>query len=399
MQLISNPIQKMPCRLLAVAIMVCLISTGCVQDSENMTAGTQAGMNIADSVSSSRIDTPEAVTSEVAVSMILATGLPRGTYGWNPVHSLPNAVWSGNLVINDSCVYLDVSHRLDDSQYQDGYTIPEDELLLSFVRLPEPLTKFNPETEELWVGESGPISSGDEVTIIGSEGWQQQWGYDDWQERWSRTWSSELKSEAQVFEYSGRSYETDCIAHVSFYAVSLNLSEAGDSNNAFNFTRSQLLAGLVAWDQSISNPEDNPQTYLFLVIEPPCVYGIPLINPNINNQDTSRIALRLHRPKVRFKSDENIFWNNYRLWFGNDDPLTNGDIVAWNGYLNPMSSELRMAGCSAKREANLYWLHHFRRDGSPPPPGWTVRASWLPYHERIRDPNRSLSGTADKSNQ
>lgn len=56
-----------------------------------------------------------------------------GLYGWSPEGGFHNAVWSGALVIDGPCVYLDVSH-------QDGIPASEGGPLCSLLRLPEPRT-------------------------------------------------------------------------------------------------------------------------------------------------------------------------------------------------------------------------------------------------------------------
>lgn len=79
---------------------------------------------------------------------------PVGMYDWDPEGGFHNAMWSGTLVIDGPCVYLDVSH-------QDGTPV-QGEPLRSFVRLPGPLTRHDAATGELWVGDHGPMSSGEE---------------------------------------------------------------------------------------------------------------------------------------------------------------------------------------------------------------------------------------------
>lgn len=125
-------------------------------------------------------------------------------YGWDPEGGFPNAVWQGTLTVDGPCVYLDVSHR-DGRPVRDGVT------LLSFVRLPGLLTRFDAAAGELWVGEQGPMSTGDDVVLVGSEGWRQSW--------------NQPGEDSHVFEsvwstQEGRSTPV-CAAHVSFYAASI----------------------------------------------------------------------------------------------------------------------------------------------------------------------------------
>ena len=222
-----------------------------------------------------------------------------GMYGWDPESGFHNAVWSGTLVIDGPCAYLDVSH-------QDGKPVPEGEPLRSFVRLPEPLTRLNA-TGEVWVGEHGPMSSGDEVVLVGSEGWQRHWNQAD--------------EDTHVFEYvwsdpagpAARRIPV-CAAHVSLYAAAMSPSDSEGEESAVDLGQSTRLLGLFAWDNDQMAADYGLQGVL--TIEPPCVYV----------GWEHRYFLRLPRPMVRFDPESNA------IWVDEHGPMTTGDeVMTWGG--------------------------------------------------------------------
>lgn len=180
-----------------------------------------------------------------------------GMYGWAPEGGFHNAVWSGALVIDGPCVYLDVSD-------QDGIPVPGGKPLRSFVRLPEPLTHYGSATGEIWVGEHGPMSTGDDVVLVGSEGWQRHW--------------NQAGEDTHVFEFV-RSNPADptayaipvCAAHVSFYAASMRPSDSQGEEATIDTAKSTRLLGLFPWDTDQAHTDVGVD--LVLVLEPPCVYA------------------------------------------------------------------------------------------------------------------------------
>ncbi|MCY4176490.1 MAG: hypothetical protein OXD37_09210 [Acidimicrobiaceae bacterium] len=372
-------------RVLTIAVVLCLMLTGCAQESRNASENhsrdnlpevsetsrdsteelIENDEHAKDSKSNPGIDSLTGSAVEVEAATSLATSIPWGVYGWNPVDGLPNAVWSGTLMIDESCVYLDVSHILDDSHHQDGYTIPEDEPLRSFLQLPQPLTQLNITTDELWVGEHGPMSSGAQVVVVGSGNPQQHL-------------NSDLDSKTEFFEVNdliasdeegyvtekylrdeegnhlrdeAGNYQTKgCYANVPFYVMSMQSSDSYSKRPELDLTRSQNVAGLT-WD--ISTVFDSVGTSVILDIEPPCIYGVPLGHNGIPLENIDRVLLELPRPGVRFKDDTNLLWNNYLLWFKHHGPMRTGDVVTISGVDHPvadafpLSPELQEAGCSA----------------------------------------------------
>lgn len=220
-----------------------------------------------------------------------------GMYGWDPEGGLHNAVWSGVLVIDAPCVYLQVNH-------QNGDEAPRGETLNSFVRLPEPLTRYDPATGEVWVGDDGPMASGDEVVLVGSEGWQIHWHQPD--------------EDTTVFKYvyslqDGHNIPV-CTAHVSFYAASMSPPGSEDAETIIDSRQGRQLAGLFPWDTEQAATDYGLDGVL--TIEPPCVY--------VDREH--RYFLRLPRPMTRFDPDNNA------IWVDEHGPMTTGDeVTTWGG--------------------------------------------------------------------
>ena len=258
-------------------------------------------------------------------------------YGWDPDGGFHNAVWSGTLVVEHPCVYLDV-----DRQDGTARTSP-DGPLRSYVRLPEPLTRYDVATGVVRVGEHGPMSTGDEVVVVGSEGWQTDWTLEG--------------EDTMVFEFAwsrplgpGSRTVPICAADVSFWAASMS---PVDQRPAVEPRVSQLSGlGLHPWDPMMSH-HDAGADLGFLVIEEPCVY-FERPAPIVNETERSRFFLHLPRPLLRFSPETGS------LWYGDYGPLHTGDrVIMAGGY--PTNTEhlssLLEAGCSADGEfgEREYW--------------------------------------------
>lgn len=247
-------------------------------------------------------------------------------YGWHPEGGFHNAMWSGTLVIDAPCVHLDVSR-------QDGRiarTLNGDPLL-AFVRLPEPLTRYDPGTDAVWVGVHGPMSTGDAVALSGSEGWQIEWNVneDDGTYDFERVLQS----------------EPGCPAHVSFYAASMILLASGDHEAAVESDDRELLAGLFPWDTEQLSHDVGENAVL--TIEPPCVYA----------EAEGRYFVRLPRPLVRFDPETNSIWYKTR------GPFTSGDEVTLQGgpQRSAQGSEFHEGGCSARGDWHATWISPSKR--------------------------------------
>ena len=244
-----------------------------------------------------------------------------GMYGWDPEDGFHNAVWSGTLVLDAPCAYLDISH-------QNGRIAltPEGDPLRAFVRLPEPLTHYDPDTGAVWVGGRGPMSTGDDVILAGSEGWQIEWNANED----DRTHDFE-----SVFQR-----ESGCPAHVSFYAASMSPPASAEQEATVDLDARELLSGLFPWDTEQLSHDVGENAVL--TIEPPCVYA----------EASGRYFVRLPRPLVRFDSETNSIWYKTR------GPFTTGDEITLQGgpERSVYGSESYEGGCSARGDWHATWI-------------------------------------------
>ena len=254
-------------------------------------------------------------------------------YGWEPDGGFHNAVWWGTLVVDAPCVYLDVSGTDSAVPKHKG------EPLRGFVRLPEPLTRYDPDTSAVWVGEDGPMSSGDEVVLTGSEGWQigssvnEEDGMHDFAFSWERSYG--------------------CPAQVSFWAASMSPLTSEHIEPLDHRGQTTWLAGLFPWDTEQASTDIGAD--MVLVLEPPCVFVVPVPvwdARETSSQITHRYFLRLPRPLVRFDADINF------LWVGDHGPMTTGDKVSLNDNAEESvyGSEFYEGGCSARGTVRSGWL-------------------------------------------
>jgi hypothetical protein len=222
------------------------------------------------------------------------------------------------------------AHRPDASS-----AATQQQSLLSYVRLPEPLTRYDASTGKLWVGEYGPMSTGDEVVLVGSEGWQQEWHTTDFE----YTWSKPLGPVTPV-----------CSADVSFWAASM--SPAGTDLAEVPSTAELPGLGLFPWDPEQLEPQPGPEVGR-IIIEPPCVYYIrETLDPT--NWEATRIEpatffMHLKRPLVRFDAESGT------LWYGEGQSFTTGErvlAVAWQRPATEQAADILAdildAGCSAE---------------------------------------------------
>lgn len=319
---------------LAGLFVLALVSAGCARDSasdpadsDRRQAETPTEAEPSDEVSSTRLpDEPAGHESDDERIASSRADSPQpawesedlaGMYNWDPEGGFHNAEWSGTLAVEHPCVYLKLKSR-------NGAAIAPGEALRSFVRLPEPLTRYDASTDRLWVGGNGPMTTGDEVVLVGSEGWQQHW--------------NQPGEDTNAFEivrdphdrYSDRAV---CIAHVSFWAAAIN--PVGVVPASAPKTSELPGLGLFPWDPDFPQLLDGYSKGV-LRIEPPCVYiEDDRVEPLV------RYLVSLPRPLVRYDADAGV------LWFHEHGPFTTGDRVLWADAL-PSGSEVDFvdAGCS-----------------------------------------------------
>jgi hypothetical protein len=258
-----------------------------------------------------------------------------GMYDWDPEGGFHNSAWYGTLSVEHPCVYIELKSR-------DGIAETGGEALRSYVRLPGPLTRYDASTGQLWVGGSGPMTTGDEVALVGSEGWQQDW--------------NQPGEATNAFEFvrDPRDLDSDravCFAHVSLYAASV--SPAGSPHTGTPKTGELSGLGLYDWDAALPQTLEGVTVGAVLVIEPPCVYlEHAYLEKRAEDQAVEapfRFLLSMPRPLVRYDSDTGS------LWFGEHGPFTTGDKVLYAGHDEPVGGwgDFIEAGCYADEELRV----------------------------------------------
>ena len=249
-----------------------------------------------------------------------------GMYNWDPSDGFHNAAWSGTLRIDSGCPYL------DDITIEAGE--PMTQRLAKFrayLRLPELLTRYDPQNGKIAVAGNDAVFDGDRVKVFGSEGLAQRW----------RRPSDDL----HTFTDNWDEYSVPlpgCVANISLFAASMSPNNATDPN----VPPASQLPGLTlfAHDLDQGHPDEGAY-YGTLVIEPPCVYFEFSDQPSntVNGYPTERYQLALARAFVRYDADTNTLRNL------NEGPFTNGDTVAmWGGGQTSNTNETAdAAGCTA----------------------------------------------------
>ena len=87
-----------------------------------------------------------------------------GLWPYDPAEGYHDEEVLGILGIEEPCVYL-----YEASNGERLYT-PDGVLSRSLLRLPGGFTRYDPATEQIWVHDVGPMTTGDEVSIGGSGG-------------------------------------------------------------------------------------------------------------------------------------------------------------------------------------------------------------------------------------
>ena len=222
------------------------------------------------------------------------------------------------------CVYVDSTEDTEAALEFDGTPIR------TLVRLSSPLTRYDPGTGELWVGDHGPMTSGDAVTVTGTVGW--------------------VAGDAPREER----FEGRCAAHGSFWAASMQPIGSRPADRQTDDRQSPPLAGVFPWD-----PRQDVAWYALdgtLAIETPCVYidrvdDFPSWLPGRTDGEPMRLLLRLAQPLVRFDEDTG------ELWVGPNGPFVHGEKVWLGGGPNAIPGrdaalQVYEGGCSAHE---VFW--------------------------------------------
>ena len=336
------PLSQTRHRVMATLVLI-LVSVGCTGDARvasdtdgQQQSAVRADGGIADSesgavsgpVKGSSVDADPAPAEPAPRSVELA-----GMYGWDPEGGFPNAVLVGTLRVAAPCVYVQVSET-DGAVLEQAEDSPR-----SFLRLPEPVTRYDSGSEALWVSYDGPMSSGDAVVITGSEGGRIGPG---------------ANAAMRDFAWLEKStYRYGCPAHGSFWVASMSPLTPGRNEPLDAGGQQSWLAGLFQYD--LGDPHTDIAAEMVLVVEPPCVFVVPVAvwgSRESNSPITHRYLLRLPRPLVRFDPSSNS------LWVGDHGPMTTGDHVILNDTTEASvyGSELYEGGCSARGTIRSAWL-------------------------------------------
>lgn len=228
-----------------------------------------------------------------------------GTYEWNPRDRFHNSVWSGELKVDGRCVYLELSPQ----------TVLElsvgDAQIRSFVRLPEPLTSYDPVTGELWVDDHGPMSHGDDVVLVGSQGWQIEGTVNE-------------EDGMHHFAYDWE-HQQGCPAHVSFWTASMIPAASASSESLAAAESPDPVVGLFEWDIEVPENLEDPAGGV-LVVEKPCLFLDGFTHSGLADEWETRWEDRLYllylpRPLVRFDDESGS------VWMGDNGPMKSGDEV------------------------------------------------------------------------
>ncbi len=105
---------------------------------------------------------------EPELDLYLRTAGLEGMYNWDPAGGLYDAVRQGTLVVKPPCVFIDLLAATANSTAADSGRGADEARV--FLRLPKPLTHYDYDSGAIWVGDQGPMSSGDLVEVVGSVG-------------------------------------------------------------------------------------------------------------------------------------------------------------------------------------------------------------------------------------
>ena len=237
---------------------------------------------------------------------------------WPYDGAVAGAESSGILDIQEPCVYILVPFEGDILRTAEG------EPVRSFLKLPKSLTRFNPTTDQIWVGDNGPMTSGDYVVMGGSGSYVDE----------------------ESFE---RTYESECVAHGSIVAGSMRRF-AKDLQRVYPRERKieakRLLKGL--WPYDPKQDYSTVEIFGTLVIEEPCVY----IEPILDGQTQHTVEGEPVRSFVRLP-DTRTFYNSTtdKIWTSGTTPINNGGPVLIHGTMSEATNPQTYEGtCLAHSE-------------------------------------------------
>lgn len=229
-----------------------------------------------------------------------------GMWDYDPAGGYVAAGWQGIIVIEWPCVFM-----VED--IDDAHSPPR----RAAVKMPRHYTRYDPQTQSMWVAAEGPITTGDLLVFQGTGG---------------RPRTQELQSE--------------CPANAQFQSGFVNKCPWGqphwcDDSHMAQIRDTALLAptaefaGMWDYDPAAGSVAGGASGLLF--IEEPCVY---LVEDIYQRHDPSR------RVAVALPSYTRYDPQTQSMWVYLDGPFTTGDQVTSRGASTGADSDLA-ATCPA----------------------------------------------------
>ena len=239
---------------------------------------------------------------------------------WDLKEPTHDAAAEGILLIEGPCVYIlnDFTWLLPEVPLEE---LPEPKLI--FIELPREQTRYDPETQSIWVHDQGPMTSGDRVQVGGSF------------------------ASSSLFTGSGSTSPPDvCSSDASVWNANGMSPRRCDSWRPLEYQigckPDDPLAGMWAYNEAI--PFHAPAAEGVLSIEGSCVYVIddfawlvPILSPE-ELPDPVRIFVKLPRAQTQYDQDTESIWVN------GEGPMTSGDRIEMGGGKRSQSVS---SACSA----------------------------------------------------
>jgi len=266
------------------------------------------------SVTAVKAEEIEAYSASVPVNV-------AGTYSWGPTGWHRDQLWTGVLDVDPQtgCLFMDVTNR-------DAHDLSSDSTKLhAFLRLSSK-TVVNIHGGTVNLTGSETLTDGDTVTVLGTQGWREDWYY---------------PGEDETSFSSNWNLDPQCWANASFWVSWIGSSSADTPQPD---PEPAPVAGLLPRD--LNQMSHLQEDYCYLQIEGRCLYLQPLKSyRDLKSEETSEIRfirdgfttaeqlpdalqrsfLRLHQPEIEFHAD------SQQLWFKGKGPMTNGDLVIIGG--------------------------------------------------------------------
>lgn len=293
-------------RRVAFQLAIALIAvTGCSGDSNRPTSD---GMmeDVAQAVqTASPAPHPVQTTSS---KNVITPDVFAGMWDYDEGDPFPDAQLQGLLLIEGPCVYV-----VDDYAWNlllPGRPPKEEELpdpVRVFVSLPRAQTSYDPESETIWVGDQGPMTSGDRVTAGGG-------GFDRVPpDACSVDDDGVFIANVMGPKLCDRRFKPD------------HRSQIGCKPN----DPDDPLAGM--WSYDPANPHYAPAAEGVLLIEGPCVFVVDdfmWLVPGVPLEDLPepvRVFVNLPRAQTRYDPDTET------IWVHDQGPMASGDRVQMAG--------------------------------------------------------------------